>query len=75
MVDEEVEEDPMDNQIHHFDDIDSEIYLTQEEHNLFAQEDDSPISKIYSKQYQRVPKCHWWSSKKIKVEMLWCDNK
>ena len=52
-VDEEGEEDPMDNQIHHFDDIDSKIYLTEEEHNLFSQEDDYHISEIDSKQYQR----------------------
>ena len=29
-VDEEEENDPMDNQIHHFDDLDSEVYLTKE---------------------------------------------
>ena len=39
-VDDEEENDPLDNQIHHFDDLDSEIYLTEEEHNMFAQEDD-----------------------------------
>ena len=44
LVDEEGEEDPMDILIHQFDDIDSEIYLIEEEHNLFSQEDDSPIS-------------------------------
>ena len=39
-VDEEEENDPMDNQIHHFDDLDSGIYLKEEEHNIFSQEDD-----------------------------------
>ena len=29
--------------IHHFGDLDSEIYLTQEEHNMFAQEDDNNL--------------------------------
>ena len=53
LVDEEGEEDPMDILIHHFDDIDSEIYLIEEEHNLFSQEDDYHISEIDSKQYQR----------------------
>ena len=43
----------MDNKIHDFDDIDSEIYLTEEEHNLFAQEDDNNISEKDSKQYER----------------------
>ena len=52
-VAEEGEEDLMENQNHHFDDIDSKIYLTEEEHNWFAQEDDSHISEIYSEQYQR----------------------
>ena len=27
--------------IHHFGDLDSEIYLTEEEHSMFAQEDDN----------------------------------
>ena len=43
----------MDNKIHHFDDIDSEIYLTKEEDNFFSQEDDNNISEIYSEQHQR----------------------
>ena len=30
----------MDNQKHHFDDIDSELYLIEEEYNLFASEDE-----------------------------------
>ena len=33
---EEEENDPMDNQIDHFDDLDYEIYLTEEEHNMFS---------------------------------------
>ena len=41
----------MDNQIHHFDDLDSNIYITKEEHNLFAQEDDSNTFEVESKQY------------------------
>ena len=52
-VDEKGEEDPMDNQIHHFDNIDSEIYLIEEEHNTFSQEDESHISEIDLEQYQR----------------------
>ena len=38
----------MDNQIHHFDDLDTLIYLAEEEHNLFAQEDNSNISGVDS---------------------------
>ena len=38
-VDEEEEVDPLDNKIHHFDIVDSEIYLTKEEHNMFAQKE------------------------------------
>ena len=29
--------------IHHFGDLDSEIYLIEEEHNMFAQEDDNNL--------------------------------
>ena len=43
----------MDNHIHHFDDMDSEIYLTEEEHNLFAQEDDCNTFELETEQYQR----------------------
>ena len=43
----------MDNQIHHFDDVDIEIYLTEEEHNLFAKKDDNKIYEVDSEQYQR----------------------
>ena len=32
--------------IHHFGDLVSEIYLTEEEHNMFAQEDDNIIRGI-----------------------------
>ena len=52
-VDEEEENDPMDNQINHFDDLDSNIYLIEEENNLFAQEDDCNTFEVESKQYQR----------------------
>ena len=53
MVYEEGEEDPIDNQIHHFNDINSEIYVTEEEHNLFPQEDENPISEIDLEKYHR----------------------
>ena len=39
-VDEEEENDPMENQIHHFDDMDFEMHLTKEEHNMFSHEDE-----------------------------------
>ena len=29
--------------IHHFGDLDSEIYLNEEEHNMFAREDDNNL--------------------------------
>ena len=32
----EEEVDPIEDKIHHFGDLDSEIYLTEEEHNMFA---------------------------------------
>ena len=44
--------DPNDNKKHHFDDMDSEIYLTEEEHNLFAQEDESNKFDLETEQYQ-----------------------
>ena len=43
----------MDNQIHHFDYIDAEIYLTEEDHNMFAQDDENTISEVDSEQYLR----------------------
>ena len=39
--------------IHHFGDLDSEIYLTEEEHSMFAQEDDNNDFEEESGQYQR----------------------
>ena len=45
MVDEggEEEEDPVDHHIHHFDDVNAEIYLIEEEHNLFDHDDEITI--------------------------------
>ena len=43
----------MDHHIHHFDDINAEIYLTKEEHNMFSHDDESTISVTNSKQYLR----------------------
>ena len=34
---------PIEDHIHHFGDLDSEIYLTEEEHNMFAPEDDNSL--------------------------------
>ena len=45
------EEDPPENEIHLFGEQDSEIYLTKEEHNMFAQEDANEEFKNES--YQR----------------------
>ena len=44
VVDEE-DPDPIEYQIQHFHDLNSEIYLTEEEHNMFAQEDDNNDSE------------------------------
>ena len=43
----------MENYINHFDDIDSWIYLTEEEHNMFSHDDESNISEVDSEQYKR----------------------
>ena len=43
----------MDNQIHHFDDLDSEIYFIENEHNIFSQEDDCNTLELETEQYQR----------------------
>ena len=37
----EEEDKYVEDHIHHFGDLDSEIYLTKEEHSMFAQEDDN----------------------------------
>ena len=34
------EYESIEDHIHHFGDLDSKIYLTEEEHNMFSQEDD-----------------------------------
>ena len=52
-VDEEEENDQMDNQRHHFDVLYTEVYLIEEEHNLFSQEDDCNAFEIESEQYQK----------------------
>ena len=43
----------MDNKIHRFNDTNAVIYLTKEEHNMFAQDGDSNIAEVDSEQYQR----------------------
>ena len=41
--------------------MDSEIYLTEEEHNMFAQEDDYNTLEVETKQHpKRISKCNWW---------------
>ena len=40
-VDGEGEAECIEYQIHHFGDLDSDIYLTKTEHNMYAQEDDN----------------------------------
>ena len=52
-VDEEEENDPLDNQMHHFDDLESKIYLIEEENNIFSQEDDYNTLEVELEQYQR----------------------
>ena len=47
------EEDPAKNEIHPFGEIDSEIYLTEEEHRMFSQEDGNEEFERESEQYQR----------------------
>ena len=50
---EEGGEDPMENQDHHFDDIDFRIFLIEEEHNFFAQEEDDHISEKKPKENEQ----------------------
>ena len=47
------EEDPAENEIDIFGELDSEIYLTEEEHHMFAQEDGNEEFERESEQYQR----------------------
>ena len=47
------EEDPVENEIHLFWELDSEIYLTEEEHSMFAQEDGNEEFERESEQYER----------------------
>ena len=49
----EQEGDPIEDQIHHFGDLDSEIYLIEEEHSRFSQEDDNNDFEEESKKYRR----------------------
>ena len=44
----------MDHRIHHLDDINADIYLTKEEHNMFAHDDESTISEQYLRGYQNA---------------------
>ena len=43
----------MENQDHHFDDIDFRIFLIEEEHNFFAQEEDDHISEKKPKENEQ----------------------
>ena len=52
-VGDEEEVNPVEDQIHHFGDLDSEVYLTEEEHNMFAQQNDNNNFEEESEQYQR----------------------
>ena len=47
------EEDPAENEIHLFGELNSEIYLTEEEHNMFEQEGGNEEFEKETKQYQR----------------------
>ena len=47
------EEDPAENEIHLFGEQDSEIYLTEEEHNMFEQEGKNEEFERETEQYQR----------------------
>ena len=44
-VDAEDNAESIEYHIHHFGDLDSEIYLTEEEHNMFAQVDDNALAE------------------------------
>ena len=52
-VADEDEAESIKDHIHHFGDLDSEIYLTEEEHSTFSQEDDNNYFEEESEQYQR----------------------
>ena len=48
----EVDVESIKDQIHHFSDLDSEIYLTEEEHNMFAQVDDNALMEELEKYHK-----------------------
>ena len=52
-VDDKGGEEPPEDQIHHFGDLDYDIYLTEMEHNLYAQEEDPKDLEEELEQYQR----------------------
>ena len=52
-VADEDEAESIEDHIHHFGDLDYEIYLTEEEHSMFAQEDDNNYFEVGLEQYQR----------------------
>ena len=52
-VADEDEAESIEDHIHHFGDLDSEIYLTKEEHSMLAQEDAINDLEVESEQYQR----------------------
>ena len=47
------EEDPPENEIHLFGELDSQIYLIEEEHSMFAHEDGNEEFERETEQYQR----------------------
>ena len=48
----EDEAESIEDQIHHFGDLDYDIYLPEEEHNMFAQVDDKTLKEEF-KQYHK----------------------
>ena len=52
-VDDESEAETIEDKIHHFGDLDSKIYGTKEEHNMYAQEDGNKVCEEELEQYQR----------------------
>ena len=44
----EGEDEPTEYEIHHFSDLDSDIYLTETKHNMYAQDDDNKDFEVES---------------------------
>ena len=53
--------------IHHFGDLDFEIYMTEEEHNMFAQVDDNKYFEEELERYQNGYMYYRYDVKKIKL--------